>query len=248
MKRLLKDFLQKKTTVNIDTIDEHFIPSYGLDLDKYIHKGDLSGVHHLIRYLWAQKVIADLSVDNILDIACGSGYGSYLIAKEFPKISVTGCDYDHEAIRYAGKEYSLPNLEYKFGDGVRWKETIGSRIFDCIISFDTIEHVMHREILMQNFVEHLHEKGALLFSTPCAQIGTIVQPEWVHHKIEYSAESLYDFLKRYFHCILKPDDNTLPHLDIFTRLNENAGIIYYLKMNPLVCKKPITIENPYRES
>jgi len=248
MKRLLKFFSHKKTVDKTSKIDEHFIPVFGLDLEKYINKGDLSGVHHLIRYIWAIKVISDLSVSNVLDIACGAGYGSYLIAKEFPNISVKGCDYDHEAIQYARKEYSLPNLEYKIGDGVQWKETIGNRMFDCIISFDTIEHVLHREILMQNFVEHLHKSGALLFSTPCAQVDTLLQPEWVHHKIEYSAASLYDFLKRYFNIILRPDDNTLPHRDIFVQLNENNNVSYYLKMNPLFCKEPIVIANPYMES
>jgi len=248
MKRLLELFSRKKTVDKSSNLDEHFIPVFGLDLEQYIKRGDLSGVHHLIRYIWALRVLPDLPAMNIIDIACGAGYGSYLIAKGFPNVYVIGCDYDQGAIHYARKNYSLPNLEYKFGDGIRWKETIGNTIFDCIISFDTIEHVSHREILMQNFVEHLHKNGSLLFSTPCANIDTVLQPEWMYHKIEYSAASLYDFLRRYFNTILRPDDNTLPYRDIFDQLNKNTKVSYYLKMNPVLCRDPIVGANPYKET
>jgi hypothetical protein len=143
--------------------------------------------------------------------------------------------------------YSLSNLEYKFGDGIRWDETIGNAVFDCVINFDTIEHVSHREIMMQNLVEHLHKNGSLLFSTPCGHMNTVFQPEWEHHKIEYSAASLYDFLKRYFNTILRPDDNTLPHREVFDKTNQNSSIGYLLRMNPVVCMDPIVIANPYKE-
>lgn len=127
--------------------DEHFIPAFGLDIEEYINKDDLAGVHHLIPYIWASKVIQDLSVRNVLDIACGAGYGSYLIAKACPEVHVVGADYDQQAIRQAQSTYLLPNLKYKCGDGERWEETIGNNVFNCIISFDTIEHVLHREII-----------------------------------------------------------------------------------------------------
>jgi len=168
-------------------VDEHFAPNLGLDLESYIKIGDTSGVHHIIRYYWALKVIFDFHfVRSILDVACGAGYGSYLIAKKFQHIHVIGVDYDHEAIRYAQQNYSLSNLEFKFGDATRWKETIGKNRFDCIISFDTIEHINHREIMMQNLVEHLNNDGFLLLSTPSGSINSNLNPAWEHHKIEYS--------------------------------------------------------------
>lgn len=247
MKRLLELFLPKKTVKETINADEHFVPVFGLDLEQYIKKGDLSGVHHLIRYIWALKVIPDLSVKNILDIACGAGYGSYLIAKEFPSVYIVGADYDQRAIENASKNYSLPNLEYKYGDGIRWDETIGNTVFDCVISFDTIEHVSHREIMMKSLVQHLNKSSSLLLFTPLVgSITSNLHPDWKYHKIEYSAASLYDFLKRYFNTIMRPDDNTLPHLDVFDRLNKNSSICYFLKMNPVLCKNPIIIENSYK--
>ncbi|MCL7411977.1 MAG: class I SAM-dependent methyltransferase, partial [Methanosarcinaceae archaeon] len=105
-------------------IDEHFVPESGLDLNTYIKNGDIAGVHHLIRYYWTREIIKDnLSTKTIFDIACGAGFGSYLIAKNFPNIDVIGADYDHQAIEGAQKNYSLPNLTFQFGDGCRWDET-----------------------------------------------------------------------------------------------------------------------------
>ena len=231
----------------MEIIDEHFVPLAGLDLETYLNNQDVGGVHHLIRYIWALEVLADLSPLNcVLDMACGSGYGSYLIAKKFPNLSVMGVDYDTSAIEYAQQNYQLPNLQYKVGDGTRWEETIGNTKFDCILSFDTLEHVVHREIMMQNLVEHLESTGSLLFSTPCS--GDLeLEPNWEYHKIEYSAASLYDFLKRYFRTISHREDDSLPHLNVFNILKER-NFRYCLKMNPVVCQHPILITNPYLKS
>ncbi len=229
-------------------LDEHFVPEPGLDLEGYIERGDVSGVHHLLRYQWALMVIGDVQpLNNALDIACGSGYGSYMIAKRFPNTHVVGADYDSLAIDEARKRYSLPNLEYRIGDLTLWDDTVGKEMFDCVISFDTIEHISHREITMQNLVEHLQKDGSLLLSTPCGTANPNLYPEWKHHKIEYSAASLYDFLRRYFLIILRPDDNSLPHKGVFDCL-KGSNVDYLLRMNPVLCKDPVTVTNPYRPS
>ncbi|MBN2147233.1 MAG: class I SAM-dependent methyltransferase [Anaerolineales bacterium] len=225
--------------------DEHFIPSEGLNLQQYIQDGNMAGVHHLIRYHWALKVIKDhWPTRKIIDIACGSGYGSYLLASKFPKCQILGIDYDPEAIQQARQKYSSPNLEYHQGDAITWNETIGQDKFDVIVSFDTLEHVPHRELMLSNIVQHMSRTGILIFSTPCG--GPLnLQPEWEFHRIEYSAQTLYDFLRRYFRRVIRPDSLIFPHLEVFDELTgTNTG--YLLLMNPLICKRPINIWNPYQ--
>jgi SAM-dependent methyltransferase len=227
-------------------MDEHFVPELGMNLESYLKIGHRNGVHHLIRYLWSIEVIKRYRgrIKSVLDIACGAGYGSYLIAKEFPKIQITGADYDAEAIKFAQKNYVLTNLKYIQGDAVRWDETMGSDIYECIISFDTLEHVLHREIMMQNLVNHLKRSGFLLFSTPSGG-NLILQPEWEHHQLEYSAATLYDFMHRYFRTIRRPDSlPSIPCIKVFDRL-EGSEVRYFLKMNPLLCKHPVHVRNPY---
>ena len=117
--------------------------------------------------------------------------------------------------------------------------------FDAIVSFDMIEHVVHREIMMEGLTRHLAPGGTLLLSTPCGSNEPVLQPDWTPHRIEYSAASLYDFLHRYFAVVVRPEDGAFPHRDVFNLLAEGP-VTYLLKMNPVVCRGPIVVENPYR--
>lgn len=130
-------------------------------------------------------------------------------------------------------------------DATRWAETIGPEAFDAIVSFDMLEHVVHREIMMEGLVRHLSPGGTLLLSTPCGWNEPALQPEWTHHRIEYSSASLYDFIRRYFAVVVRPEDREFPHRDVFDLL-AGGPVTYFLKMNPVVCRGPIVVENPYR--
>jgi len=245
LKRIVRAYRAENQILPPTVIDEHFVPHYGLDLAKYIEIGDLGGVHHLIRYSWAVRVLADLPIGaTVLDIACGSGYGSHLIAKTYPHLRVVGADYDQSAVSAARAAHLLPNLEFKFGDVTSWEDSIGPVEFDCIVSFDTIEHVEHRELMMESLVRHLRNTGCLLFSTPCGSAINNLHPSWRHHHLEYSTASLYDFLRRYFGEVIGSDTSGFPHLDEFDQL-KGTGISYLLLLNPVVCRNPILIENPY---
>ena len=227
---------------------EHFVPHHGLDLQTYAAAGDIAAVHHLIRYRWALEVIDDLRPQNVLDVACGAGYGAAAIARRFPDAGVLGVDYDPAAIERATASYQLPNLRFAVGDLMRWDQTIGSEEhFQCVVTFDTIEHVPHRELMMENMVRHLAPGGSVLLSTPCANLDNVLVPDWEHHKLEYNAASLYDFLRRYFRTVLRRDDRSLPRAEVFDQLS-GTGIGYAPVMNPVICRDPILVVNPYRHS
>jgi 2-polyprenyl-3-methyl-5-hydroxy-6-metoxy-1,4-benzoquinol methylase len=223
---------------------EHFVPEHGLDLAPYVARNDVGAVHHLIRYHWALAVLADLEPRTLLDVACGAGYGAYAIARQFPRTQVLGVDYDSDAVEHARAAYDLPNLRFQVGDLTRWDETIGPEKLDCVITFDTLEHIAHREIMMESLVRHLAPGGSVLLSTPCCNPANILVPDWEHHRIEYAPGSLYDFLRRYFNRILRPDDDSLPHREIFARLRD-TGIDYAAVLNPVVLQEPIILGNPY---
>lgn len=226
-------------------VDEHFVPGKDATLLEAIRAGDANAVHHLVRYEWAARCVAEWGVRSLLDLATGSGYGAHDIAARVPSTKVIGVDYDADAVEQARGRYARPNLEYRFGDATRWGATIGAEVFDTILSFDMLEHVVHREIMMESLARHLRPGGALLLSTPCGTAETVLQPEWVHHRIEYSAASLYDFLRRYFAVVVRPEDHAFPHRDVFDLLTQGP-VTYLLHMNPVVCREPIAVQNPYR--
>jgi 2-polyprenyl-3-methyl-5-hydroxy-6-metoxy-1,4-benzoquinol methylase len=227
-------------------VNEHFVPTLGLDLEPYLACGDVNGAQHLIRYRWAIETLAERApLTSLLDLGCGNGYGCYAIARRFPRLRVVGVDRDEQAIDAGRRSYPLPNLELRVGDARRWEATLGDDHFDCVVSFDSIEHVEHRELYLEGVVEHLTPAGCLMLSTPCGWPANVLAPDWPAHKIEYSAPSLYDLLARYFRTIRRPEDGSLPKLEVFELL-AGTGIPYLLLLNPVLCEQPVRILSPYR--
>lgn len=226
-------------------VDEHFTPGAELDLEAYIAAGDLTGIHHLVRYQWAQEILrAARPVTSLLDLGCGSGYGAFLLAQALPATRVSGVDKDAAAIAEATRRYSLPNLTFAAGDPTEWSATLGEQNHDVVTCFDVIEHLQHRELFLEGLVGHLQPDGMLLLSTPCGAGRNVLAPGWEHHQIEFSAASLYDLLRRYFNVVLRSDEPTFPMRDFFEALHRR-GIEYLLRMNPVICREPVRIPNPY---
>ncbi|MEO6324031.1 MAG: class I SAM-dependent methyltransferase [Thermoanaerobaculia bacterium] len=229
-------------------MDEHFTPADGLDVWTYARRGEIGPAHHLIRYEWLRRVLADgPALDSILDAGCGAGYGTYLIAKAFPNTAVLGVDYDEDGVNDSRTRYQLPNLSYALGDLTGWEATIGTGTHDAIVSFDSIEHVKHRDLVMESFVRRLRSGGALFLSTPCGAPENNLEPEWAAHQIEFSSASFFDLVSRYFAGVIRPEDEAFPHREAFEELKA-AGVDYLLACNPLICREPIRIPNPYRAS
>ena len=70
---------------------------------------------HLDRYNYIINLTAD---KNILDIACGSGFGSYIIATEGNAKQVIGVDLDNDAIRYANHKFQHNKIKRFAEDAV----------------------------------------------------------------------------------------------------------------------------------
>jgi len=240
---------------DIEETIEHFIPSEGLYVETYINKSLASNpspkeerlkkqaIHHLARYHWAARVLKNSPPGRVLDIACGAGYGSFILAQTLPNHTIIGGDYDIRAVEYANKTYCSYNLAYENLDVVTWKHVTNDKHmgnFDYIVSFDTIEHLFHREISLVNFSEFLEKNGMLLFSTPCGRRENLLNPGWEHHKIEYSFKYLYNIMKRFYKDVMIPDNNSLPELDYWKDIINKDEQRYLLRANPMVCKNPIS--------
>ena len=91
---------------------------------------------HVARYEFAAKELPPES--RVLDIACGVGYGAWILAKAGHH--VTAVDRSKEAIDYAVKFYGHRNIKHvcSFVDGFQIPPN-GS--FDAVVSFETIEHL-----------------------------------------------------------------------------------------------------------
>jgi len=88
--------------------------------------------NHSTRYNFAKKFIC--KSDTVLDIACGTGYGTKLISENCKKI--IGVDISQTAIRYACKTYKNKNIKYILSSFFTY-----NKVVDVVISFETIEHI-----------------------------------------------------------------------------------------------------------
>lgn len=149
---------------------------------------------HLHRY---NAVLELASGKSVLDIACGEGFGSAILARK--ATSVYGVDISAEAISYAKEKYKRYNLNYKQGS----IETLDFEddSFDLIVSFETIEHV--EELIQDKFLVEacrvLKKDGLLVISTPDKYLYTDVP----NHRNPYHVKEFYfseykDFLKKKF--------------------------------------------------
>lgn len=114
---------------------------------------------HWHRYAWVTVLT---NGKNVLDVACGEGYGSYLLAEEAH--SVTGIDVDSEAVKHAQRRYIRPNLEFVQADALSLPVESGS--IDIVVSFETIEHLDNHDALLTEFRRVLHPRGKLVLSSP----------------------------------------------------------------------------------
>ena len=92
-------------------------------------------LEHMTRYVFSSQFVKDKVV---LDIACGSGYGTDYLLKVGAR-KVIGADISEETIDYCKNKYSGKDIEFLVG-GVE-KIPVEDNCVDVIVSFETIEHV-----------------------------------------------------------------------------------------------------------
>lgn len=223
---------------------EFYVPQLGLEIEPYLAARDVCGVHHLARYHWAKDVLADLGAKRVLDVACGAGYGSFLLARGLEQATVVGADYDRRAIEHARQNFFRGNLSFTVGNLVTWEGCdhpggVALGRFDAIVSFDTLEHLLHREVALIRLAQNLLPSGVFLFSTPCSHQRTLLNPGWEHHKIEYGHADLKNLLKRFFRVVRVPEEGNLPRQDYWRLVVNAGGVIYPNLSNPIFCSDPI---------
>lgn len=114
---------------------------------------------HLARYRFAARLAGG---KRVLDIGCGSGYGSAELAKVAG--SVVGLDASDEAVKHAAGSYAAPQLTFRTGDASHLPFDDGS--FDLVIAFEVIEHLEDWQSLLNEAKRVLTSRGQLMVSTP----------------------------------------------------------------------------------
>ena len=133
---------------------------------------------HLARYEFAAK---HLRPGRVLDLACGVGYGTKLLAERSGG-PVIGADLSREAIEYARRRYGGPGVEFRVADAMTFADAAG---FDSIVSLETVEHLPDPHGFLAHAVSLLRPGGTFVASVPTTP-STDVNP---HHRHDFSERS-----------------------------------------------------------
>jgi 2-polyprenyl-3-methyl-5-hydroxy-6-metoxy-1,4-benzoquinol methylase len=178
---------------------------------------------HVYRYDWIKDFVQGKAV---LDIACGTGYGSFKMAEEGGAASVMARDIDRRTVRYA----SIRNRHPRIGFDVADAETISfENEFDIITSFETIEHLGRPEDFLRNANKALRPDGIFFVSTPISAMEEDHAPLNKYHRTEWGFRRFQDLVAKHLSVsqvflqlmsVPKKVDNGIP-----ARLLRKAGLV-----------------------
>ena len=152
---------------------------------------------HVHRYLSALKLCHN---KRVLDIACGEGYGSAMLARN-EAASVTGVDIDATSIARAEKVYACEGLSFAQAD-VRRPLPFENDAFDVVISFETLEHITEQQAFVKELKRVLSPSGVMIISTPDKALSDPGAPN-PYHERELGEDEFLALIKSEFSYITK---------------------------------------------
>jgi SAM-dependent methyltransferase len=139
---------------------------------------------HLARYRFA---LEHLQPGTLLDIACGVGYGTDLLAAGNTGIvAATGVDISADAIQYARAHYGGPRTRFVESDALTFWDPNG---YENIVSLETIEHIPNPRAFLRYLFGLLKPGGVLIGSVP------------VTPSVDANPYHLTDFTERSFRTV-----------------------------------------------
>ena len=187
--------------------------------ERYVPWMEEAAIHyeHLHRYAFAKEFVKG---KKTLDLACGEGYGSFMLSEEAD--SLAGIDIDEASIRHASSKYRKKNLRFIKGSitDIPIKE---KKIFDVIVCFEAMEHVERHNELMKEVKRLLKVDGIFIVSTPNKYLYT----EQANYHNPFHLKELYfdefkDLLSNNFRHVYLYGQEIYPSSNIFP-LHKKTG-------------------------
>ena len=152
-------------------------------------EGQLVHAEHLARYRLAARIAPGR---RVLDVACGEGYGSALMAAAGAE-AVTAVDVDQATVDHVRERHGVDARaadirSLPFEDGA----------FGLVVSFETIEHVEEPERALDELARVRAPGGHLLISTPNAS-EYLVENEY--HVREFGHDEFVELLRERFGAV-----------------------------------------------
>lgn len=142
------------------------------------------------RTLKAYQLVSSKLYGNVLEIGCGEGYGITLLLKN--DINLTVLDKSKTVLKSIKKRHPKVNTIHS---KIPPLSKIKDESYDCVISFQVIEHIKDANFYLEEIQRILKPKGKAFITTPNA-LKTIAKNPW-HYK-EYTYNEMESLIKHKF--------------------------------------------------
>lgn len=138
-----------------------------------------------------KKKISSLKGKKILDLGCGDGVLSYMLAKE--RAIVSGVDSSDVAIAYAKEKTKKMQIEFRKANV--YELPFDDNEFDAVVSSDVIEHLQDVNQYLKEIKRVTKKGGIIVLSTP---IKLTEEPLDKMHVVEWFTKEYINILSKYF--------------------------------------------------
>ncbi len=154
-----------------------------------VSKPSAQSCEHIHRYEFAAELCGDL---RVLDLACGSGYGSEILARS--AASVHGIDKDVAATDLAAATIGQrTGATFEACDAVAYLDRELSETYDAIVCFEGLEHLHDLDQVIGRLRHHLDKGVALVASVPNSKAFAEENP---FHLTDFGYEQAVELLER----------------------------------------------------
>jgi len=122
---------------------------------------------------------------NFLEVGCGTGYVISGIERAFPALRLEASEYFEDGLVFARQR--VPSCTFRQLDATAMAER---DTYDCIGSFDVIEHIEADELVLSNFHQALRSGGLLALTVPQHPWLWSAADDYAHHVRRYTVNEL----------------------------------------------------------
>lgn len=159
-----------------------------VDVPEYSLLGAIKFYHYILPYV-ENKII--------LDVGCGYGYGSYLLAHKAK--SVVGIDIQINRIKIAKNIYQKDNIKFYWLDALSLNKKFCNNSFDVVVASQFIEHIKKPVKFLKIVYNLLSDNGLLILSTPNKIFRKTYGKPWnPEHVQEFDELSLKELILKVF--------------------------------------------------
>ncbi len=154
----------------------------------------------LLEHKHRYNMVSRFASGNVLDIACGIGYGSKIVVGNSSVETYVGMDISEEALKFAKENFlDLPRVDFKYSkiENIPVEDST----IDTVISLETLEHVDDVNVAINEIHRVLNKEGIFIGSVPTEKMELRcreVYGENIFHKRTFSKDEILAALKKKF--------------------------------------------------